>query len=103
MTAMTSTPPDPGGRPAADAVEGPAAAPRPRHPRERPARARSRAESALVRAIATLGAVGIATAVAAVMGNQDASGWLIGLVASLITLVLTALLWARTPARRSRV
>jgi hypothetical protein len=53
--------------------------------------------------VATCGGVGIATAVAAILGWQDVSAWLIGLVSSLLTLVIVALLWARTPARRSRV
>jgi hypothetical protein len=66
-------------------------------------RSRSRGESTLVRVVATCGGVGIATAVAAILGWQDVSAWPIGLVSSLLTLVIVALLWARTPARRSRV
>ena len=60
-------------------------------------------QSAFSRLVATGGIIGIGTGIAAILGSQDVSGWVIGLVASLITLVLTAALWARTPARRSRV
>ncbi len=72
-------------------------------PRAQRGRARDRAESAVVRIIATCGGVGIVTAVAAILGSQDVSAWLIGLISSLLTLLLVALLWVRTPARRSRV
>jgi hypothetical protein len=47
--------------------------------------------SAVTRGVATAGAVGIATAVAAVMGAAGSAGWLIGLVASLLTLALVML------------
>jgi hypothetical protein len=58
-----------------------------------PRPARRHAESVFVRVVATAGIVGIATAVAAVLGTLDVAGWLIGLVVSLISVVLAALLW----------
>jgi hypothetical protein len=61
-----------------------------------PARERRRttAERASMRVIATAGIVGIATAVAAILGSQDVAGWIIGLVASLLSVVLAAVLWS---------
>ena len=56
----------------------------PRPPRTGP-------EFAITRGVATAGAVDIATAVAAVMGAAGAAGWLIGVVASLLTLALQTL------------
>jgi hypothetical protein len=43
-----------------------------------------------MRALAALGIVAIAVVIAAVMGSQDAAGWLIGLVVSVVSLVLSA-------------
>jgi len=54
---------------------------------------RRHVESVFVRVVATAGIVGIATAVGAVMGTLDLAGWLIGLVVSLLSIVLAALLW----------
>jgi hypothetical protein len=47
-----------------------------------------------MRLVATGGIVGLGVAVAAIMGSQDAQGWLIGLVVSVVSLVLAALLWS---------
>jgi protein-S-isoprenylcysteine O-methyltransferase Ste14 len=58
---------------------------------KRPARAP--VESIFVRFVATAGVVGVATAVAAILGSQDVHGWIIGLVVSLISVILAALLW----------
>lgn len=55
---------------------------------------RRRIESALVRAIATGGIIGIGTAIAAVMGTQDVNYWIVGLVVSGVTLLLAAVLWS---------
>ena len=54
---------------------------------------RRHVESVFVRVVATAGIVGIATAVGAVMGSLDVTGWLIGLVVSLLSVTLAALLW----------
>jgi hypothetical protein len=51
-------------------------------------------EAPLMRLIATAGIVAVAVVVAAIMGSQDSQGWLIGLVASIVSLVLAALLWS---------
>ena len=58
---------------------------------------RRHAESVFVRVVATAGIVGIGTALAAVLGSVDVTGWLIGLIVSLLAVILAALLW------RSRV
>ena len=47
-----------------------------------------------MRTIATAGIVAIAVVIAAIMGSQDSQGWLIGLVVSVVSLVLAALLWS---------
>ena len=51
-------------------------------------------EAPLMRAVATGGIVGIAVAVAAIMGSQGSQAWLIGLVVSLVSLILAAVLWS---------
>ena len=51
-------------------------------------------ESALVRVVATCGIVGICVAVAAIMGTQSISAWIIGLVVSVVSVVLAAVLWS---------
>ena len=51
-------------------------------------------EAPLMRVVATAGIVAIAVVVAAIMGSQDSEAWLIGLVVSLVSLVLAALLWS---------
>ena len=60
-----------------------------------PARAgRPRVESFFMRLIATGGIVGIGTALAAILGSQDVDAWIIGLVVSIVTVVLAAILWS---------
>jgi hypothetical protein len=51
-------------------------------------------EAPLMRVVATAGIVAIAVVVAAIMGSQDSQGWVIGLVVSIVSLVLAALLWS---------
>ena len=51
-------------------------------------------EAPLMRGVATAGIVGIAVAIAAIMGSQGSAAWLIGLVVSLASLVLAAVLWS---------
>jgi hypothetical protein len=51
-------------------------------------------EAPLMRVIATAGIVGIAVVIAAIMTSQDSAGWLIGLVVSIVSLVLAAVLWS---------
>ncbi len=58
-----------------------------------PSPPRVRAESVVVRFIATAGVVGIGTAVGAILFSAHVAGWIIGLVVSLVSVVLAALLW----------
>ncbi len=51
-------------------------------------------ETPLMRLVATAGIVGIAVVIAAIMGSQDSASWLIGLVSSIVSLLLAAVLWS---------
>lgn len=46
-----------------------------------------------MRLVATGGIVGIATAIAAIMGSQDVDAWIVGLVVSGFSVLLAAVLW----------
>jgi hypothetical protein len=61
---------------------------------DRRTRARPFAESAFVRLVATTGIVGICVAVAAILGTQSIHAWVIGLVVSVVSVVLAAILWS---------
>jgi hypothetical protein len=61
---------------------------------KRRSRVRPRPESLFVRVVATAGIVGISVAVAAVLGTQSIAAWVIGLVASALSVVLAAVLWS---------
>jgi hypothetical protein len=50
-------------------------------------------ESLLARLVATAGIVGIGTAVGAILIAADVAGWITGLVVSIATVVLAAMLW----------
>jgi hypothetical protein len=54
---------------------------------------RLRIESVLVRLVATCGVVAIGTAVGAILVGEDVAGWITGLVVSLVSVALAALLW----------
>ena len=60
-------------------------------PRER---RRSGAERLLVRLIATCGIVAIGVAIAAIMVSSKSQGWVTGLVVSIVSVVLAAILWS---------
>jgi hypothetical protein len=60
-------------------------------PRER---RRSGFERFFVRIIATGGIVGIGVAIAAIMVSSKSQGWVVGLVVSIVTCVLAAVLWS---------
>jgi hypothetical protein len=47
-----------------------------------------------MRGVATAGIVGISVVIAAIMSSQGSQGWLIGLVVSIASLVLAAVLWS---------
>lgn len=51
-------------------------------------------ERLLVRVIATCGIVAIGVAIAAIMVSSNSDGWLIGLVVSVVSVVLAAILWS---------
>ena len=51
-------------------------------------------EAPVMRVVATAGIVAISVVVAAIMGSQNSHAWLIGLVVSLVSLVLAAVLWS---------
>jgi hypothetical protein len=51
-------------------------------------------ERTFVRVIATGGIVGICVAIAAIMASSNSAGWIIGLVVSLVSVVLAAVLWS---------
>jgi len=51
-------------------------------------------EAPLMRVVATVGIVGIGVAIAAIMASQHSKGWLIGLVVSVVSVVLAAVLWS---------
>lgn len=57
-------------------------------------RLRSVPERLLVRVIATCGIVGIGVAIAAIMVSSKSQGWIIGLVVSIVSVVLSAILWS---------
>jgi hypothetical protein len=61
---------------------------------DRRSRARPLIESAFVRLVATTGIVGICVAVAAILGTQSIHAWVIGLVVSVVSVVLAAILWS---------
>ncbi len=60
-------------------------------PRER---RRSGFERLVVRLIATAGIVGIGVAIAAIMVSSNSKGWVVGLVVSIVSVVLAAVLWS---------
>jgi protein-S-isoprenylcysteine O-methyltransferase Ste14 len=60
-----------------------------------PQRKRRRpAETVFMRVIATAGVVAIGVAIAAILGSSDVAAWTIGLVVSIVSVVLAAVLWS---------
>jgi hypothetical protein len=57
-------------------------------------RRRTGIERLFVRLIATGGIVGIGVAVAAIMVSSKSQGWVVGLVVSIVSVVLAAVLWS---------
>ncbi len=51
-------------------------------------------ESAFVRVVATCGVVGIGVALGAILASQHVAGWIIGLVVSLVSVIISAVLWS---------
>jgi hypothetical protein len=57
-------------------------------------RRRTGIERMFVRLIATGGIVGVGVAIAAIMVSSKSQGWVVGLVVSLVSVVLAAILWS---------
>jgi protein-S-isoprenylcysteine O-methyltransferase Ste14 len=57
-------------------------------------RRRFAVETIFMRIVATAGVVGISVGVAAILGSSDVQGWIIGLVVSLLSVILAAVLWS---------
>ena len=57
-------------------------------------RRRTGIERGAMRAIATGGIVGIGVLLGAVLVGQDVAGWIVGLVVSVVSILLAALLWS---------
>ncbi len=57
-------------------------------------RRRLKAESVLMRVIATGGIVAIGVVLGAILVSQDVDGWIVGLVVSLVSVILSAVLWS---------
>ena len=50
-------------------------------------------ESVFARLVATAGIVGVGTALGAILIGVDVAGWITGLVVSIVTVALAAMLW----------
>lgn len=50
-------------------------------------------ESVFARLVATAGIVGVGTALGAILVAADVAGWIAGLVVSIVTVALAAMLW----------
>ncbi len=57
-------------------------------------RRRTGIERLFVRLVATGGIVAIGVAIAAIMVSSKSQGWIVGLVVSVVTVVLAAILWS---------
>lgn len=57
-------------------------------------RRRTKLERASMRILATGGIIGIATALGAVLVNENVAGWVVGLAVGLTSVILAAVLWS---------
>ena len=57
-------------------------------------RRRLKAESILMRLIATGGIVAIGVVLGAILISQDVQGWIVGLTVALVSVILSAVLWS---------
>jgi hypothetical protein len=57
-------------------------------------RRRSALERLFVRLVATGGVIAIGVGIAAILADNKVQGWIIGLVISVVTVVLSAILWS---------
>ncbi len=92
-------PPDAGAGGSGTAADGPTAAGvggRDRDGNMLPARGRRqfRFERILVRIVATFGVIAVGVVIAAIMTSSHSQGWIIGLVVSAVSVLLSAVLWS---------
>jgi protein-S-isoprenylcysteine O-methyltransferase Ste14 len=52
------------------------------------------AERLLTRLVATLGVIGVGVALGAILESSNVQGWIIGLVVSAVSVILSAILWS---------
>jgi len=57
-------------------------------------RRRTKVERGFMRIVATGGIIGIAVILGAILVGEDVSGWIVGLVIGLTSVILAALLWS---------
>jgi hypothetical protein len=55
---------------------------------------RSKVERGFMRVVATGGIVGIGVALGAILAHNHVAGWIVGLVISVVSLLLAAILWS---------
>jgi protein-S-isoprenylcysteine O-methyltransferase Ste14 len=55
---------------------------------------RTKVERGFMRVVATGGVVGIGVALGAILSHNNVAGWIVGLVVSLVSLLLAAVLWS---------
>jgi hypothetical protein len=55
---------------------------------------RTKVERGFMRFVATGGVVGIGVALGAILSHNNVAGWIVGLVVSLVSLLLAAVLWS---------
>jgi hypothetical protein len=55
---------------------------------------RNRVERGFMRVVATGGVVGIGVALGAILSHNNVAGWIVGLVVSVVSLLLAAVLWS---------
>jgi hypothetical protein len=55
---------------------------------------RHKVERGFMRVVATGGVVGIGVALGAILSHNDVAGWIVGLVVSVVSLLLAAVLWS---------
>jgi hypothetical protein len=51
-------------------------------------------QSGFNRLVATVGIVGIGTALAAILGTQDVDAWIVGLVTAILSVILASIVWS---------
>lgn len=55
---------------------------------------RTSVERGFMRVVATGGIVGLGVALGAILAHQNVAGWILGLVVSVVSLLLAAILWS---------